>query len=278
LDGVSLKPLLEGRDADWPERVLFTHNPIDETNRYPGAVRTLEYRLVREIRGPQGGSSATERDQDARPWQLYNMQKDPGEKQNIAQDHPEVVQKLSRLYETWIDDTRKPGLERLPIPVGYEEENPATINAPQAHLEGDLRFDHGPGFAHDWITDWSDKGASVMFDLDVVRAGQYEIAIQYATKNPNGELPLQIHGLGASRPIAKLQPQTAPVIPLPHRDERSKERYVNRKWKTTSLVRAELPKGRVKLRLQAEDVPNGQALDFKALVIQRFQHEPARRD
>lgn len=269
IDGVSLKPLLHGNDADWPERVLFTHNPINETNRYPGAVRTARYRLVRTIRGSQGGSSATERDQDAPPWQLFDMQNDPGEKQNIANERPEVVQELSRLYEAWIDDARKPGLDRLPIPVGYEEENPVTINAPQAHIQGNLRFDHGPGFAHDWITDWSNAEASVMFDLDVVQAGQYEIAIQYATKNAEGVTPLRIQGTGLVDVIVNLKPQTAPAIPLPHRDERSKERYVNREWNTQPLVTAHLPKGRVELRLKVDGIAKGQALELKGLVIKR---------
>jgi hypothetical protein len=52
VDGVSLRPLLEGREAGWPERTLFVHNGIDETNKWPAAVRTPRYRLVREIQGP----------------------------------------------------------------------------------------------------------------------------------------------------------------------------------------------------------------------------------
>ena len=50
--------------------LLFTHNPISETNRYPGAVRTPQYRLVREIRGPAGGSKAKPNDAGASAWQL----------------------------------------------------------------------------------------------------------------------------------------------------------------------------------------------------------------
>ena len=266
LDGVSLKPLLEGRTRDWPERPIFTHNPISETNRYPGAVRTARYRLVREIRGRQGGSSATQRDKDAPPWQLYDMQKDPGEKKNIAKGRPLVVQELSRLYEAWINDTRKPGLVRLPIPIGYDEENPVTINAPQAHLTGELRFDHGPGFAHDWITDWSDTKATVMFDLDVARAGTYEILIQYATKQRQGEVTLQVKA-GNTTKVRKLSPQDAPVIPLPHRDQRSRERYVNREWSTVPLIKLQLPKGRVELRLKVDEIPSGQALELKGLIV-----------
>jgi arylsulfatase A len=273
VDGVSLRPLLEGRDSSWPERVLFTHNPISETNRYPGAVRTSKYRLVREIKGPQGGSSAKSSDDNAPAWQLYDMQNDPGEKQNLAQDRPQVVAELSQLYEAWIEDTRKPGLERLPIPIGYAEENPVTVNAPQAFLSGNLRFDHGPGFAHDWITDWSDTTAAIEFDLDVVRSGSYDIAIQYATKKPAGETRLRIPGLKTRPLFARLSPQQAPVIPLPHRDERSRERYVNRQWPTRSLLTIELPKGRVRLRLQAADLPDGQSLDFKGLRINRTEEK-----
>ena len=59
VDGVTLRPLLEQADAaGWPDRTLFTHNPIDESNKYPGAVRTQRYRLVREIKGSGGGSKA----------------------------------------------------------------------------------------------------------------------------------------------------------------------------------------------------------------------------
>jgi arylsulfatase A len=228
---------------------------------------------VREIKGPQGGSSAKSSDDNAPAWQLYDMQNDPGEKQNLAQDRPQVVAELSQLYEAWIEDTRKPGLERLPIPIGYAEENPVTVNAPQAFLSGNLRFDHGPGFAHDWITDWSDTTAAIEFDLDVVRSGSYDIAIQYATKKPAGETRLRIQGLKTRPLFARLSPQQAPVIPLPHRDERSRERYVNRQWPTRSLLTIELPKGRVRLRLQAADLPDGQSLDFKGLRINRTEEK-----
>lgn len=167
--------------------------------------------------------------------------------------------------------TREPGLQRLPIPIGYAEENPVTLSAPQAHLHGPLRFDHGPGFAHDWITDWSDTKAAIEFDLDVVKSGSSDIAIQYATKKPEGEIKFQVAGIGPKPSIIQLPPQATPVIPLPHRDQRSLERYVNRQWKTQPLLRANLPKGRIQLRLQAADLPEGQSLDFKGLVIKRVK-------
>lgn len=270
VDGVSLRPLLEGQSDNWPERVLFTHNPISATNQYPGAVRTPRYRLVRTIRGRQGGSSATQRDKDAPPWQLFNMEKDPGEKTNIAKDHPQVVKELSQLYDAWVEDTRKPGLKRLPLSVGYREENPVTLNAPQAHIQGDLQFDHGPGFAHDWISNWSDKDAEVAFDLDVAREGVYEVSVQYATEKPRPDFRMHFTS-GSVRTSPKLPAQEAPIIPLPHRDQRSRERYVNRDWKARFLARLHLSKGPKRFQLTLGDLPDGQSVDFKALVLKRLE-------
>ena len=40
------------------------------------------------------------------PIQLYNMKQDPGEKNNVYQEHPEVVQELKQLLQKYIQDGR----------------------------------------------------------------------------------------------------------------------------------------------------------------------------
>ncbi len=73
------------------------------------------------------------------------MLADPGEKHDLARQLPDVVADLSTRYEAWYDDISSQGLRRFPIPVGYAEENPVTLNAPQAFFSGSLRFFAGPG-------------------------------------------------------------------------------------------------------------------------------------
>ncbi|MCA9165199.1 MAG: sulfatase-like hydrolase/transferase, partial [Planctomycetales bacterium] len=235
LDGVSLRPLLTAGEVDWPERTLFTHNPISADNRYPGAVRTSRFRLVREIRGPQGGSSARPNDQQASAWQLYDMQVDPGEKRDLANERPEIVESLSAQYENWIDETHREPLERLPIPVGYEQENPVTLHAPQAFFEGELRFYSGPGFAHDWLTNWTATDERVWFDVDVVKAGEYELALKYAVSSETSGPNVRVSVGETQGDAVPLKVVPAPLIPLPHRDERGKQRYRNREWSRQSL-------------------------------------------
>ncbi len=265
IDGVSLRPLLEGRESAWPERVLFTHNPISETNRYPGAVRTQRYRLVREIRGPGGGSKAKPNDAGALAWQLYDMEADPGETRDLSQQS-EVVGRLSRLYEDWLDDVSRGGLRRFPIPVGYAEENPVTLHAPQAYFNGRLRFFAGPGFAHDWLTGWTDAASKVWFEIDVLRAGDYDVALRYAC--PAADAGSKIRATTGNASLDAVVTATeAPVIPLPHRDEVGRERCVNRQWGTLKLGRMMLPAGRNTLTIEAVSRPGGQVMELKGLVL-----------
>ncbi|HPA21124.1 MAG TPA: arylsulfatase [Verrucomicrobiae bacterium] len=268
LDGLSLRPLLEGRPEGWPARVLFTHNPIDETNRYPGAVRTQRYRLVREFKGRSGGSGATNRDAAASPWQLYDMLADPGEENDIAANMRGEVARLSALYESWIDDVRGPGLRRFPIPAGYEQENPVTINAPQAYFEGGLHFNSGPGFAHDFLTGWSDLAAKVWFEVDVARAGTFSVDILYGCPAADAGSRIRVSVSGGTIE-AVVSGAEAPVIPLPHRDAEGNAKYINRQWGVLRVGALDLPAGPAKLEIRALSMPAGRVMDFKGIVLTR---------
>ncbi len=180
VDGITLRPLLERADSVWPERTLFTHNPIDEANKFPGAVRTQRYRLVREIKGPAGGSNAKANDASATSWQLYDMENDPGEKKNIATEHPDIVRQLSEQYDAWFADISQDGLRRFPLPVGHAQHNPVELHAPQAFFDKPLQFASGPGFANDWLTGWTDVKGKVWFDIEAASAGDYDIELALA--------------------------------------------------------------------------------------------------
>lgn len=271
VDGISLRPLLEKEEVGgWPERLLFTHNPIDETNRYPGAVRSQRYRLVREIKGRSGGSAAVANDASAQPWQLYDMLSDPGQKKDIAKKHPEIVKELSARYEAWIDDTFSEGLRRFPLPVGHAAHNPVELHAPQAYYTEPLHYASGPGFSNDWLTGWTDGKATVWFDAEAVSAGTYEAEIAFACAAEDAGSRIRLRA-GAEMLEADV-PSAPPVdIPLPHRDEKSRERYRNRDWAVMKLGMLKLEQGPVKLELEALSKPGGQVLDLKHLRLKKVQ-------
>lgn len=262
-DGMSLRPLLEGQvDAPWPERILFTHNPIDETNKYPGAVRTQRHRLVREIKGKSGGSSAKANDASASPWQLYDMETDPGQEKDIAKANPELVARLSAAYDAWFADISADGLKRFPLPVGHAEHNPVELHAPQAFYDAPLHFASGPGFANDWLTGWSDDKAKVRYEIDVVTSGEYDIEIAFgATAATVVRLSTGTQTLEKPAPAAE-----APEIPLPHRDEEGKARYRDREWAKLKLGTLSLKRGHATLVIECPQAPG---IDLKHLQLTR---------
>jgi arylsulfatase len=104
LDGRSLMPLIENPKADWDDRFTFFHigrwgkknapgrwgtgDTDPDKAKYKGfAVRNEKWRLV--------GKS-----------ELYNIDEDPGEQNNVASENPQVVQQMLEAYDKWWDEVR----------------------------------------------------------------------------------------------------------------------------------------------------------------------------
>ncbi len=158
VDGVSLRPLLEGKPHK--ERLVFSHSDHqpDPLRPFPGAARAQRFKMV----------NGTD---------LYDLEADPAESQNVAARFPEEMKRLTREYDAWfrsISSGFKPG--HPPIPVGYWEENPALLSAPQAKLEAPLHYFGKNGFANDFIAGWPGKAS---WEIEVANGGRYEIWLEY---------------------------------------------------------------------------------------------------
>jgi hypothetical protein len=99
-DGVSLKALLSGKKADWPDRTIV------ESLR--GAVMTQRWRLVGE--------------------ELYDMDADPHQKTDVASKHPKVAGRLRKarrdLGRTWYAPKQR-------LIIGSDRENPTRFTLDQ---------------------------------------------------------------------------------------------------------------------------------------------------
>ena len=100
LDGVSLVSVLKG--GELPER----HEPLVwEFGGYGGivAIRDGDWKALRRglvhKRGPE-------------PWELYNLEEDPTEKNDLAGKHPEIVKRLEKM---WLDSRSTEEDFSLPI-------------------------------------------------------------------------------------------------------------------------------------------------------------------
>ncbi len=79
LEGTSLLPILEGKERAHPTPLCWEH----EGNR---AVRAGKWKLVSRYR---------------RAWELYDMEVDRTESNNLAGQHPDQVRQMTAQYEEW---------------------------------------------------------------------------------------------------------------------------------------------------------------------------------
>ncbi len=112
-DGVSIAPLLRG-EAEFlkEDRVHFLLNEqgTARPGKWTGATMTRQWRLV--------GCD-----------ELYNIQVDPGQRMNVADEFPAVMAELRGAYEQWYDRVAPGMVEYCPIAIGDPAENPTRLDA-----------------------------------------------------------------------------------------------------------------------------------------------------
>ncbi|MBS0266181.1 MAG: arylsulfatase [Planctomycetes bacterium] len=96
VEGRSLVPLLTNPNADWPERILFTH-----VGRWPKGTSPAEFKYRQcSVRSPRWHLVSDQQKND-KNWQLFDVVADPGETTNVAAANPDVVARLDAAYDAW---------------------------------------------------------------------------------------------------------------------------------------------------------------------------------
>ena len=95
LEGKSLVPVFDGLDNN-KEALFWEH----EGNR---AVRQGKWKLVSKCSGKRGRPVMMGSRPDAFPWELYDMETDRTECNDLSAAYPELVKELIKLYRGWAD-------------------------------------------------------------------------------------------------------------------------------------------------------------------------------
>ncbi|MEM7475540.1 MAG: arylsulfatase [Planctomycetota bacterium] len=155
-DGTSIRALLEGKEEDWPDRILVTDSQRvkDPIKWRKSSVMTSQWRLV-------NGK------------ELYDMTKDPGQESDVASGNPEVVKRLTAFYDAWWEELLPTFSDATAIYLGHRNENPARLTS------------------HDWITTgstpWNQahvrkatngKGNTGFWNVEVVSDGVYTFRLR----------------------------------------------------------------------------------------------------
>ena len=158
-DGLSLWPLLTGARVQWPKRTLYFQwhrGDVPELHR-AFAARDARFKLVQAL-------GANEQWVGKKSFELFDMERDPSESHNIAEDHPEVVKRLLAAYEEWFATMKSARGFALPsIIVGTTNENPVMLTR------------------QDWRgarASWGTNGLG-HWDLEIARSGTYDLTAEF---------------------------------------------------------------------------------------------------
>ncbi|MBI1372285.1 MAG: sulfatase-like hydrolase/transferase [Phycisphaera sp.] len=167
LDGRSLRPLIAEKGPQksvlWPDRYLFFQwhrGDVPQRYHHFAAVDPKgRWKLVTDSNPGRDSIPGEPK------FELYDLNNDIGEKNNLAAQHPDIVEKLKKEYDAWFDDvchTREPNFGMPPIVIGAEQQ-PTVVLTPQ-----------------DKRVDTDDKGgwwAGGGWPVDVRRTGPYTFNI-----------------------------------------------------------------------------------------------------
>ena len=242
LDGRSLARLLLGGPVSWPDRTLFAH--------WGGnvSVRTQRYRLDNA-------------------GKLYDLQTDPGQKQDVSAKEPMVADQLSRAVAAWkkemLPDLRKDG---RPFPVGHRELPWAPLPARDGVATGGVRRS-APAPNCSYFTNWTTKDDRITWDVEVATAGRFAVDVWYACPAADVGATVEL-AFGDARVTAKVtEPHDPPARGAEHdRVPRQGESYV-KDFRPLRLGEVELPRGRGHLTLRATDIPGKQVMEVRGVAV-----------
>ncbi|MBM3860146.1 MAG: sulfatase [Verrucomicrobia bacterium] len=96
IDGKSIVPVIRSAAAPTPHKVLHWH--LGGGKQPQWAVREGDWKLIGNLRSPDGDALAAE---DKRLF-LSNLVADISEKTNLARQHPDIVERLTKLHTDWL--------------------------------------------------------------------------------------------------------------------------------------------------------------------------------
>ena len=247
LDGISLKPLLLGeQEQDWPDRLLINHWQENTS------VRSPQYRLDHE-------------------GQLFDMIADPGQRVDVASDHPEVVEKLTAARQAWEEDALQelPATDVRPFPVGHLDfrynQLPARDGVAHGTIRRSNRYPNSSFFTH-----WSTLEDSITWDVEVLEAGEFEVDVYYTCSAENVGSTVALRFQDTVHTFKITEAHDPPLLGKEHDRYERIESYV-KDFRAMNTGTMHLNAGKGTLSLKALNIAGSEVMDFRMLMLKRVE-------
>lgn len=184
LDGRSFLPLLESSDASWPERTITiqAHRGDKPTKFHNFMIRDSRWKLLHASGFGREGFSGEPN------FELYDLNNDPGETNNLASQQPAERERLKSAYEAWftnVSSTRPDNYAPPRIQVGTPHESTTVLTR------------------QDWRGGtWASRSGGYWL-LHVATPAKYDFHVEFSELSTDSLVQLEIAGITTEMNVAK---------------------------------------------------------------------------
>ena len=123
------------------------------------------------------------------PLQLYDLESDPGEQNDLASQQPGELAHLKKQYEDWFEDVSATrGYHPPKIFIGTEHENPVILT------RQDWRMVGADGWTDGYLGYW---------EVDVKSSGKYDIRFRFTKQERAGRAEFKLGDAELSKPFTR---------------------------------------------------------------------------
>jgi hypothetical protein len=199
---------------------------------------------------------------------LFDLAKDPGQKEDVAAAHPEAAKRLSGAVARWRRDVlgELPKADDRPFTVGHAEHPRAVLPARDGVPHGGVKRS-APAPNCSFFTGWTKADDSMTWQVDVKAAGKYEAIVHYTC--PKADVGSEVElTLGESKWAGKIAEGHDPPLRGKGQDRvpRKGESYV-KDFRPLSLGVVKVAAGKGTLTLRATKVPGARVADVRAVEL-----------
>ena len=246
LDGLSLKPLLQGQDYLWKDRYIFSHWNENVS------VRNQQFML----------------DQDN---QLFDLIKDPGQLESITQPSDSLLSKLMNAKNEWTNTVLKElNRNRKEVfPIGYEGSRytqlPARDGIPHGNIQRSNRWPNSSYF-----TNWRSTTDSISWNCDIMTQGKYRATVYYTCRASAVGSTLLLKQ-GNNKLEANIVEAHDPPFDGVEFDRFPREESFEKDFKPLEMGVLFMDDGLHSISLKASAIKDSQFIDFRLLVLESIK-------
>ncbi|WP_341227842.1 arylsulfatase [uncultured Arcticibacterium sp.] len=250
IDGISLANVLLNEETEIPEREIFSHVAFldKDLKDNPGALRTGENLMVFKGKSPE----------------LYSLDSDPSQKSDISEDNTPLTQNLYTKYLSWFKDASKNYQSVKPIAVNTDY---IELPAYEAQFSGNLKYEEGHGWAHDWLKNWTSTADEMRWLVNATEETELNAYLIYNCPEESIGAVIKVK-IGTSDVTKSLtEAFEGTLIDSPDRITR-KEAY-EKTWSKMKIGNIKIPKGTNNIVLSALSIPKSQVAEVKAIILSK---------